>query len=151
MGQRGPVASVTTLPGVDLPPSKQPRPRLKLEPAAPNPPTNLSREAKAEWNRIVPELDAKGLLSKVDRGVLSAYCDAWAQWNRARKELDQGAMVILSGSDRRPAKNPAWQIYAQASVLIAQLGKELFITPNARLRAQLPEADDEPTGQDVLD
>lgn len=151
MGQRGPVANVTPLPGVDLPPSKQPKPRLKLDPAAPNPPTNLSREAKAEWNRIVPELDAKGLLAKVDRGVLSAYCDAWAQWNRARKELDAGELVVESGSDRRLAKNPAWQIYAQAGALVAKFATELFITPNARLRAQLPEADDEPTGQDILD
>lgn len=151
MGARGPVASVTTLPGVDLPPSKKPKPRLILEPAAPAPPTTLSKEAKAEWKRIVPELDAKGLLAKVDRGVLSAYCDAWAQWNRARLELDEGELTVLSGHDLRPAKNPAWQIYAQAGALVAKFATELFITPNARLRAQLPEADDAEEGSGILD
>lgn len=124
---------------------------MTLEPGAPSAPSTLCREAKAEWNRIVPELNRTGLLAKVDRGALAAYCDAWAKWNEARRLLDAEGLTCESGRDNRPAKHPAWMVYAQAATLMAAFEKELFISPNARLRSALPEADDGEAESGVLD
>src|SRR6266849_5945658 len=41
-------------------------------------PSKMSREAVAEWRRIVPQLTAIGLLTKLDRAMLALYCESWA-------------------------------------------------------------------------
>lgn len=125
--------------------------RVTLDPEAPNPPESLCAEAKAEWRRIVPPLNEKGLLAKVDRAVLTIYCDAWAKQQQARRLLDDEGLTHL-GDKGGMTKHPAWMIYAQAGTLVAQLAKELFASPNARLRSQLPEAPDAATeGEGILD
>ena len=48
-------------------------------PVAPSRPEWLSPEAKREWSRIVPELERLGLLTIVDRGALTGYCQAWGR------------------------------------------------------------------------
>jgi len=60
---------------------------VKLKPAAPSPPDWLDAEARAEWDRVVPELDAQGLLSGVDRAILTSYSAAWSVLVRAVAEL----------------------------------------------------------------
>ena len=150
MGQRGPIASVSRLPGTERTDRPVPK-RVTLNPEAPTPPADLCVEAKAEWKRIVPDLDAKGLLSKVDRGMLVTYCDAVAKQKQARNLLDEEGLMA-KGQKGEPIKHPAWMIYTQAGTQIAQLAKELFASPNARLRSQLPEAPDAETeGSDILD
>lgn len=113
-------------------------------------PADLCPEAKAEWKRIVPDLDGKGLLAKVDRGVLVTYCDAVAKQKQARKLLDTEGLTH-TGDKGVVTKHPAWMIYTQSGTLIAQLAKELFASPNARLRSQLPEAPDAEDDEGILD
>jgi P27 family predicted phage terminase small subunit len=60
-----------------------PKPKV----GAPSCPTWLRREAKAEWKRVAPLLAELGLLSKLDRAVLSVYCDAWADVYECEKTL----------------------------------------------------------------
>jgi P27 family predicted phage terminase small subunit len=151
-GSRGPLSNVRSLPGVEQPPSKQPKGKpLRFDPKAPTPPGNLCAEAKAEWKRVVPQLDAKGLLATVDRGVLSDYCDVHAKLYRLRAQLDDEDLTPEKRADNGPAKNPAWQMYREATTLKLALAKELLLTPSARLRAQLPEADDAEEGSGILD
>ncbi|MDR2173651.1 MAG: phage terminase small subunit P27 family [Burkholderiales bacterium] len=40
----------------------------------PDIPKHLCREARKEWKKIVPELLALGLLTKIDRSALAMYC-----------------------------------------------------------------------------
>ena len=39
-------------------------------------PVHLNDEAQAEWNRITPDLHTLGLVARVDRAALAAYCQA---------------------------------------------------------------------------
>ena len=65
------------------------------------PPRFLNRHARNEWKRIVPELDALGLFTKVDRASLAAYCQAYGRWveventinKLTNKEIDGGGDV----------------------------------------------------------
>lgn len=55
-------------------------PPIAFARSAPMPPGWLSPEAKAEWNRILPELSRMRLVKTVDRSTLAAYCTTWAHY-----------------------------------------------------------------------
>lgn len=132
-------------------PGKRATPKtVTLAPAAPVPPSDLDAEALAEWQRIVPALNEKGLLAEVDRGVLAGYCRAWSNACLAQELLSIGLLVDDKNGDVR--KHPAWQMWREATALSAALAKELLITPNSRLRATMPEAKgDGATAEGLLD
>jgi P27 family predicted phage terminase small subunit len=102
--------------------------------ARPVMPKDLLAEAKAEWRRVVPELEEIGLLAKVDRAVLIRYCTAWADWVELQHLLVQDGKV-LKGARGHLVRNPLWLMRKDAEQTVAELGKQLGLTPVARLRA----------------
>lgn len=50
--------------------------------AAPPMPDVLSDDAVAEWERLIPDLTALGLISTLDQMALATYCQAYADWLR---------------------------------------------------------------------
>lgn len=106
MGERCPVAASDNIRNLrGMAPAD---PRVKAPPSAPSPSTWLDREAKAEWKRVVPELDWLGTLSRVDRAVLATYCSAWSKFVDAEKVVQADGLTVVGhwGADR---KHPAWQ------------------------------------------
>jgi P27 family predicted phage terminase small subunit len=61
---------------------------------APKPPTWLSREAAAEWRRVVPGLQRLDLLKEEDRATLTAYCETWATFVEATKRVRAEGLTI---------------------------------------------------------
>ena len=153
MGARGRIpqsADVLYLRG--NPNHRKPKKTLRARPGAPNPPTWLSTEAKAEWRRVVPLIDELGILGQADRAVLSLYVDAWARWVDVARRLDREELVRRERGHL--AKTPLWQIYRDSSALVAQLAKLIGASPEARMRMNLPEPDDDDEGaflDDILD
>jgi P27 family predicted phage terminase small subunit len=97
-------------------------------------PANLTEEAKAEWRRVVPELERLGTLTKLDRGLLIRYCTAWADW------VDLDAQVaktgrLVKGRDGNFVRNPLWLLRRDAERSATDLGRQLGLTPDARVRA----------------
>jgi P27 family predicted phage terminase small subunit len=128
------------------------RPRqVKARPSAPACPTWLDREAKAEWRRIVPPLDKLGLLSGVDRGVLTAYVTTWSEWVEAAKQL-RGAELVLDSADLRdgPKANPLLRQYRQLVTQLLALAQQLGLTPTSRLRMNAPTPDPDDDGSHLL-
>jgi P27 family predicted phage terminase small subunit len=72
-------------------PVKTPPPFRRI---APKPPTWLSREAKAEWNRVLPGLQRLDLLKEEDRATLAAYCETWATWSEATRKVRTEGLTI---------------------------------------------------------
>ena len=103
---------------------------------SPTPPRNLKGEARAEWQRVVPELEAIGVLAVMDRAVLIRYCMAWAEWCDLQKKVEETGMLIKGRLDTL-VRNPLVLLRNDAGRTLADLGKELALTPNARLRAGL--------------
>ncbi|MCU4184013.1 phage terminase small subunit P27 family [Acidiferrimicrobium sp. IK] len=135
-------------------PGKRPvnRNEPKPTPTAPLCPTWLSAEGKAEWRRVVPELDRIGMLTKVDRAALATYCEAWATFMSAQRLVHEHGLVLLKYKDLETldgtkiyvtvAKNPAAQMARDAAGLIRQFSAEFGLTPSARTRIDLPEPDE---------
>lgn len=109
---------------------------------APNVPTNLSREAKAEWLRIVPELDQLGLLTVVDRAALTHYCEAHAEAVacsaaiRIGRFIEQDVFARESGlkTGTRQIINPAIKQRNEAWRIVRGFLAEFGLTPSSRTR-----------------
>ncbi|KQT37690.1 phage terminase small subunit P27 family [Methylophilus sp. Leaf414] len=80
-GSRGPnslPANVHALRGASKTPIANLTDSLQPEIEIPGCPNHLLKEARKEWKRITPELEKYGLISKLDRAALAAYCQSWA-------------------------------------------------------------------------
>lgn len=110
---------------------------IKLRPSTPEPPDWLDAEAAAEWSRVVPELDAQGLLATVDRAILTNYCTAWAVVVRTAAELAAVESVTTEGA-KKSVKCAQFVAWRDAATLLSTLAGKVFCTPTDRLRMRLP-------------
>lgn len=132
MGKRGPAPQPTKLKLLkgETRPSRVNKREPQLPPTAPRCPTWLNREAKAEWRRIVPQLDKFGLLATIDRGELTAYCVAWATFVEASRLVDRLGLVVEG--ERGFVKNPALQIMRDQAAIVRAFGSDFGLSPSAR-------------------
>ena len=103
--------------------------------AAPSCPAHLSKEAQAEWRRIVPQLLALGLLAKIDRAALSGYCQSWARWVEAEEEIAKTSEVVKSPSGY-PIQNPWLSIANRALKQCGDFIREFGLSPSSRVRVE---------------
>lgn len=103
---------------------------------APNPPTWLSREAKAEWRRIVPGLTRLDLVKPEDRATLTAYCQIWARLVAAYRDIEKNGSTVRNESTRKDGstsvwftKNPAVAVAEQAETRLRQFANDFGLTP----------------------
>jgi P27 family predicted phage terminase small subunit len=96
-------------------------------------PRELGKQAKAEWRRIVPELEEMGLIATVDRSVLIRYCRAWEDWFDIDEKLRETGLLVR-GQKNNLVRNPLWMMRTDAEATLSDLGKQLGLTPAARLR-----------------
>ena len=104
------------------------KPALKAAPEAlvkaPPAPKHLSRQAKAEWKRVMPQLIARQTLTKADLGNLEAYCAAVGASRQIAEKMAEGELPDL--------KLGGLQI--RYSTLARQLAAEFGLTPVSRQR-----------------
>lgn len=136
----------------------------KPDPKAPGMPVWLSNEARAEWRRVVPELDKLGLTAKVDRAALASYCETWATFVAAEKLIHKHGLVIFRVTEIEahdeagnpieihvaPTKNPAVIIARDAAAQVRAFCSEFGLTPSARTRLQMPEGEEGDDGFGAL-
>jgi P27 family predicted phage terminase small subunit len=137
----------------------EPRP----EPALPTVPAHLSDEAKVEWGRLAHELHELGMLSRIDRAALAAYCQAYADWVEAEQNLQRFGKIIRSpqktvtkrnkdGTETveqqggYPMQSPYLAIRNKALELMYKFSVEFGMSPSSRSRvtATPPAAKDDP-------
>ncbi len=129
MGERGPVP---------IPHARRRNKRTtgrRITVARPALPKALAKEAKFEWKRIVPELEEAGLLATVDRAVLIRYCRSWQDWCDLDEKLLATGMLVRGARQNELVRNPLWLMRRDAEATLIDLGKQLGLTPAARLRA----------------
>ena len=111
-------------------------------PGAPAAPRAMGKEGRAEWRRIVPELDRLGTIAFIDRSVLIAYCDAWDNYSRLAAIIrDADDLIPDGGAAQIPMRHPAWQMYRDSALLVARLAKDVGIGPILRIRIPIPKGD----------
>ncbi len=142
MGRRGPKPQPTAQkrlrgnPGKRALNTREPTPEL----AIPSCPDWLNSDARAEWDRIVPELAAMNLLTRVDRAALACYCQAWSTFKLAQGELDKYGLTMMTGGENGfEMQRPEVAIANKAMQQIKAFAAEFGFTPSARTSIKTPE------------
>jgi P27 family predicted phage terminase small subunit len=122
-------------------PLNQNEPKPKQE--RPACPPDLSKVARKEWRRIVPILEGLGILTRVDRAALAAYCESWARWREAERKIAETNLVIKTKSGN-VIENPYYSISKRERELMHKFLIEFGMTPSSRskLSVHAREADD---------
>jgi P27 family predicted phage terminase small subunit len=107
----------------------EPQPEL----IAPQCPEILSAEARAEWDRLATELEALGLLTRLDRANMTGYCQSWADYLEAQRHLDNEPKVFKTATGY-PLMTP-WKTYRDIALTeMRKFGTELGLSAPSRTR-----------------
>lgn len=116
----------------------------KAEPTPSHPPTPrwLSKDAKKEWRKVVPELYKIGLLKIIDLRGMEAYCACYAKWREVCEKTKIGVMTAASGYHY---PNPLINVELKYAKEMRGWMVELGLTPASRSRIlyEEPESKDE--------
>jgi P27 family predicted phage terminase small subunit len=96
-------------------------------------PAELPPLAREEWNRIVSELIALGILSKFDRGPLAIYCGAYAMWAEAMEALNEFGTMIKSPNGYL-VQSPWVAILNRQAEVMLRIASEFGFSPASRSR-----------------
>lgn len=121
------------------------KPSLKTDSAAiakaPKAPTWFTKQAKAEWQRIMPLLIARKILTDADMGSVENYCVAIGQVREMQELIGKQGPVIMT--ERGPRAHPAVKIQSDAMTRARLLASELGLTPVSRSRPAIRDDDAE--------
>ncbi len=121
---------------------------------APRAPSWLSKDAKAEWKRVVPLLVDRGVLTNGDLGSLESYCVAVGTVCECQRALNKEGMfqrdltktVTKDGkaiiTDKGFKRHPAIGVMNTSMTIVRQYAAELGLTPVSRSRPNITDARD---------
>lgn len=112
---------------------------------APTPPSWLSQEARAEWKRVVPELERLDLLKPADRALLVVWVETWSRFVDAVRQYQRDGLTLLNPDSGRTARHPCIGIAETAASQLRTLASEFGLSPAAerRIGTITPAGDDD--------
>ncbi len=123
----------------------EPQPEIK----APRCPGWLAPAAKSEWKRLAKTLVRLGVLTELDRGVFSSYCQSWAKWQEAERAIQKHGLVIRTKTGY-VMQSPVVSIAKQERKAMLEAGSELGLSPAARTRLDVKIPAGEKTPMELL-
>jgi P27 family predicted phage terminase small subunit len=113
------------------------------EPGVPDCPSCLGEEAKKEWERLARALGELGLLTRIDRGMLAAYCQAHALWTEAVASIERYGTMVKSPNGF-PMQSPYVAVANKQVEIMGRIAAEFGMTPSSRsrIRASGPAPED---------
>ena len=96
-------------------------------------PACLGDEARKEWKRLARELAELGLLTRIDRGMLAAYCQAHALWVEAVSSIERYGTMVKSPNGY-PMQSPYVAVANKQVEIMGRIAAEFGMTPSSRSR-----------------
>ncbi|WEZ22059.1 phage terminase small subunit P27 family [Bacillus subtilis] len=107
-----------------------------FEPLHAKPPHWLSTMGKNEWTRLYPYLKALPI-SELDRTLLAMYCNSFAQYREALKDIAQNGQIMFETNSQGievKKKNPSVEIMNAMSKEIRGIAGQMGLSLDSRLR-----------------
>ena len=127
MATRGRKPKPTALKVLEGNPGK--RPLNEYEPVPPKGtiecPDWLEEEAKREWERLAPSLEAMGVLTTADLTAFAGYCQAYARWREAEEFISQHGSIFQTPSGYLEGEI-AEECWYDGDITPAQFREELY-------------------------
>jgi len=116
-----------------------------LKPERPPCPKHLHGEARREWNRVTKQLVEIGVLTRVDRAALAAYCQNWARWVQAEEAMTAADFLMITTTESGyPVVSPWLNVANTAMKNMLRFLTEFGMTPSSRTRVdRIVEEDDD--------
>lgn len=115
-------------------PGRRPIPEVPvLSSEIPEKPSHLSDAAAQEWDVVAPQLHEAGLLARVDRTALAAYCQAYGRWVEAEVALKTHGTLVKSPSGF-PMVSPYLTVANKAMEQMTKMLIEFGMSPSSRSR-----------------
>jgi P27 family predicted phage terminase small subunit len=106
-------------------------------------PPELGAAARQEWDRIVADITATGVVCTLDRAALAVYCQAYSIWSEAVENLKRFGTVIKSPSGY-PVQSPYLSIANQQVDIMLRIAAQFGFTPASRgQKVRFPRGDTE--------
>ena len=96
-------------------------------------PAWLMPEAKKEWKRLAPSLEAMGILTVADITAFEGYCQAYARWREAEEFITQHGSIFQTPSGY-VQQVPQVSIAQQNLKIMQSFCSEFGLTPATRAR-----------------
>ncbi len=126
MGKNGPISD------------KQWAASKRAKSATLQPPPELDTDGRAEWDRLIGQLNCEGRIANLDLGALATYCQAWARFLQCERVIQRDGMTYplldKHGEIRCYMQRPEVAIGNRAAQLLSRLGNDLGLTPGGRAR-----------------
>lgn len=106
------------------------------DPAIPPPPEHLNQVASVEWGRVSQELYNCGLLTRVDRAALAAYCVVYARWVEAEEGVREKGMIYKTPNGA-VQQSPLVGIANRSLDIMHKYLVEFGMTPSSRSRIKV--------------
>ena len=94
-------------------------------------PPELGPVARQEWDRLIGELTATGVVTIYDRAPLAMYCDAYERWIHAVEQINKYGAVM-----KAPSGYPVQSLYLSIAnrqvEIMLRLATEYGFTPASR-------------------
>src|SRR5665213_2590106 len=100
-------------------------------------PAWLSKDAKVEWQRVMPILIERRVLTDADLASFENYCVAIGQVREMERLIKRAGHVVET--ERGPRAHPAVKIQSDAMTRARLLASELGLTPVSRSRPAVRE------------
>ena len=114
-------------------------------------PPELDERARREWGRISRLLVTMGLLTRVDRAGLAAYCQIYSRWIQAEDKIREHGMVVVVGSDKKHLqRSPYLSIADKCLEQMKGYMSEFGLTPSSRTRIEVADATPNKVGRPSL-
>jgi P27 family predicted phage terminase small subunit len=109
-----------------------------IEPTAP-----LSPAAQKVWDRLVPDLVAKKVLTPWDLDQFVVFCNSVGIYHECHELM--GSNYLDTGAAGGVIKSPYWQIMRDCQATMTQIGSRYGLTPSDRARLKI-DAQEAPAG-----
>ena len=108
----------------------------------PDPPGHLPALAKKKFRDVARQLDEAGLLSLLDRDLLTTYAATWLQWRQVLDVLKLES-AIITNANRCIQKHPAWCVVIECQREMRACMASLGLSPASRSKLKFVEEEEE--------